>query len=88
MTLKLHLKRIYILMSKTETEVDVEGVVEEAFANARFRVRLANGCTVMCTVAGKMRRDKNRFIRIVPCDKVLVGVSIYDMTKGRIKYRY
>lgn len=75
-------------MSKTETEVDVEGVVEEAFANARFRVRLANGCNVMCTVAGKMRRDKNRFIRIVPCDKVLVGVSIYDMTKGRIKYRY
>lgn len=75
-------------MSKTETEVDVEGIVEEAFANAKFRVRLANDQTVMCTVAGKMRRNKNKFIRVLPDDKVLVGVSIYDMTKGRIKYRY
>lgn len=80
-------KRIYELMAKTETEVDVEGIVEEAFANARFRVRLANGEAVLCTVAGKMRRDK-KFIRVLPDDKVLVGVSIYDMTKGRIKYRY
>lgn len=75
-------------MSKTETEVDVEGVVEEAFANAKFCVRLANGQTVMCTVAGKMRRNKKQFIRVLPDDKVIVGVSIYDMTKGRIKYRY
>ena len=42
----------------------------------------------MCTVSGKMRRNKKKFIRVLPDDKVLVGVSIYDMSKGRIKYRY
>lgn len=71
--------------AKDEQEVDVQGVVEEALANAMFRVRLENGALVLCTICGKMR-IKN--IRILPEDKVLVGVKIYDLTKGRIKFRY
>lgn len=72
---------------KNVSEVDVEGVVEEALANAMFRVRLDNGALVLCTIAGKMRK-KGVMIRITPLDRVIVGVSIYDMTRGRIKYRY
>lgn len=72
---------------KNVSEVDVVGVVEEALANAMFRVRLDNGALVLCTIAGKMRK-KGVMIRITPLDRVIVGVSIYDMTRGRIKYRY
>lgn len=72
---------------KNVSEVDVVGVVEEALANAMFRVRLDNGALVLCTIAGKLRK-KGVMIRITPLDRVIVGVSIYDMTRGRIKYRY
>jgi len=71
--------------AKDEQEVDVQGVVEEALANAMFRVRLENGALVLCTICGKMRI---RNIRVLPEDKVLVGVKIYDLSKGRIKFRY
>lgn len=76
-----------VKFQKNVSEVDVEGVVEEALANAMFRVRLDNGALVLCTIAGKMRK-KGVMIRITPLDRVIVGVSIYDMTRGRIKYRY
>lgn len=72
---------------KNASEVDVEGIVTEALANAMFRVQLANGALVLCTIAGKMRK-KGTMIRILPDDRVIVGVSIYDMKRGRIKYRY
>ena len=67
-----------------EKALEVEGVVTEALANTRFRVRLENGHTVIAHVAGRMRKH---FIRIVPGDKVRVELSPYDLEKGRITYR-
>lgn len=72
---------------KNASEVDVEGTVTEALANAMFRVQLDNSALVLCTIAGKMRK-KGTMIRILPGDRVIVGVSIYDFNRGRIKYRY
>ncbi len=67
-----------------EEGIPVEGEVTEALANTQFRVKLDNGQEVMAHVAGKMRKH---FIRIVPGDRVLVEVSPYDLTRGRITYR-
>jgi translation initiation factor IF-1 len=52
--------------------------------NATFRVELENGHTVLAHISGKMRKN---FIRLIPGDRVVVEVSIYDLTKGRIVYR-
>jgi len=72
-------------MAKKEEGIEVMGVVTEALANTRFRVRLADSDTeVIAHVAGKMRKH---FIRIVPGDNVRVELSPYDLTKGRITYR-
>ena len=65
--------------------IKVDGVVIEALPNATFKVRLDNGHEVMAHVSGKMRMH---FIRILPGDKVQVELSPYDLTKGRIIYRY
>jgi translation initiation factor IF-1 len=70
-------------MSK-EGALEVAGVVAEALANTRFRVKLENGHLVMAHVAGRMRKN---FIRIVPGDRVTVELSPYDLDKGRIVYR-
>ncbi len=67
-----------------EKALEVDGVVTEALANTRFRVKLESGHTVIAHVAGRMRKH---FIRIVPGDKVRVELSPYDLTKGRITYR-
>ncbi len=67
-----------------EEELEVEGVVTEAFANTRFRVEIEGGHMVTAHVAGKIRKN---FIRIVPGDKVRVALSPYDLTRGRITYR-
>ena len=67
-----------------EKALEVEGVVTEALANTRFRVKLDSGHAIIAHVAGKMRKH---FIRIVPGDKVRVELSPYDLTKGRITYR-
>jgi translation initiation factor IF-1 len=67
-----------------EKALEVEGVVTEALANTRFRVKLDSGHTIIAHVAGRMRKH---FIRIVPGDKVRVELSPYDLTKGRITYR-
>jgi translation initiation factor IF-1 len=67
-----------------EKALEVDGVVTEALANTRFRVRLESGHTIIAHVAGRMRKH---FIRIVPGDKVRVELSPYDLTKGRITYR-
>lgn len=71
-------------MAKKEEPIEVTGVVTEALANTRFRVKLETGHTIIAHVAGKMRKH---FIRIVPGDKVNVELSPYDLTKGRITYR-
>lgn len=68
-----------------EEGITVEGVVEEALANATFKVLLDNGHTLLAYLAGSMRQNK---IRVLPQDRVLVEMSPYDITRGRIKYRY
>ncbi len=62
-----------------------DGVVNEALGNAKFRVKLENGHIILCHIAGKMRMN---YIRILPGDRVAVEMSPYDLTQGRITYRY
>ncbi len=62
-----------------------DGVIEEALSNAMFRVRLENDHQIVATISGKMRMN---YIRILPGDKVAVEMSPYDLTRGRITYRY
>ncbi|SFS84347.1 translation initiation factor IF-1 [Marininema halotolerans] len=68
-----------------EDVIEVEGKVIEPLPNAMFRVELENGHKVLAHVSGKIRMH---FIRILPGDKVTVQLSPYDLTKGRITYRY
>ncbi len=71
-------------MSKSDV-IEVEGIVIEPLPNAMFRVELDNGHKVLAHVSGKIRMN---FIRILPGDKVTVELSPYDLTRGRIVYRY
>ena len=71
-------------MAKEET-ITVEGKVIEPLPNAMFRVELDNKHRVLAHISGKMRKN---FIRILPGDKVAVELSPYDLTRGRIVYRY
>ena len=68
-----------------EEKVEFEGEVVEALPNAMFRVELENKHQVLAHVSGKMRKN---FIRILAGDKVAVELSPYDLTRGRIVYRY
>ena len=70
-------------MAKEEA-VQVEGTVVESLPNAMFRVELQNQHRVLAHVSGKMRMN---FIRILPGDKVMLELSPYDLTRGRIIYR-
>ena len=65
--------------------IEVEGVVTEALPNATFRVNMDNGHEVLAHASGKMRKF---FIRILPGDRVKMELSPYDLTRGRIIYRY
>lgn len=71
-------------MSKNDV-IEVEGTVIEPLPNAMFRVELENGHKVLAHVSGKIRMN---FIRILPGDKVTIELSPYDLTRGRIVYRY
>lgn len=62
-----------------------DGIIEEALSNAMFRVRLQNDHLIVATISGKMRMN---YIRILPGDKVAVEMSPYDLSRGRITYRY
>lgn len=62
-----------------------DGTISEAMSNAMFRVRLENGHEILATISGKMRMH---YIRILPGDKVGVEMSPYDLSRGRIIYRY
>ncbi|MDD5598443.1 MAG: translation initiation factor IF-1 [Victivallaceae bacterium] len=64
--------------------IKVEGVIKELLPNTRFKVELANGHSVIAHISGKMRLN---FIRILPGDTVLMEMSPYDLTKGRIVFR-
>ena len=68
-----------------EEPIQMTGEVVEALLNAMFRVQLENGHEIVCHVSGKIRMN---YIRILPGDKVAVEMSPYDLTKGRITYRY
>lgn len=65
--------------------IEVEGTVVEPLPNAMFRVELKNGHKVLCHVSGKIRMH---FIRILPGDRVTVELSPYDVSRGRIVYRF
>ena len=64
--------------------IEVEGKVIEKLPNAQFKVELENGHTVLANISGKLRMN---FIKIIPGDKVLLNISPYDLTKGRIVWR-
>ncbi len=70
---------------KKEEAIEVEGTVVEPLPNAMFRVELETGHKVLAHISGKMRMH---FIRILPGDKVIVELSPYDLSRGRIIYRY
>lgn len=71
-------------MAKQEL-IKQDGIIEEALSNAMFRVKLENDHVIVATISGKMRMH---YIRILPGDKVAVEMSPYDLTRGRITYRY
>ena len=70
-------------MSKKDV-IEVEGIVIDAMPNTIFKVKLANGHEITAHISGKLRMN---YIRILPGDKVLVELSPYDLTKGRITWR-
>jgi translation initiation factor IF-1 len=72
-------------MAKKDGAIEVEGKVVEPLPNAMFRVELSNGHKVLAHISGKMRQH---YIRILPEDRVVVELSPYDLTRGRIVYRY
>ena len=65
--------------------IEISGVVKETLPNAMFTVELENGAAILAHVSGKIRKN---FIRILPGDRVTVEMSPYDLTKGRITYRF
>jgi translation initiation factor IF-1 len=65
--------------------IELEGVVLEPLPNCMFRVETQNGMNILAHISGKMRMN---FIRILPGDKVMVELSPYDLSRGRITYRY
>jgi translation initiation factor IF-1 len=72
-------------LAKRDDAIEIEGTVVEPLPNAMFRVELENGHKVLAHISGKMRMH---YIRILPGDKVVVELSPYDLTRGRITYRY
>ena len=72
-------------MAKQEDKIEVEGEITEALPSTMFRVQLDSGRAVLATISGKMRKN---YIRILPGDNVKVELSPYDLSRGRITYRY
>ena len=84
-TPKENLRQVAEDMPKKDGAIEIEGRVIEPLPNAMFRVELANGHKVLAHISGKMRQH---YIRILPEDRVVVELSPYDLTRGRIVYRY
>jgi translation initiation factor IF-1 len=72
-------------LAKRDDAIEMEGTVVEALPNAMFRVELDNGHKMLAHISGKMRMH---YIRILPGDKVVVELSPYDLSRGRITYRF
>jgi len=68
-----------------QASIEQDGTIIEALSNAMFRVELENGHIIVAHISGKMRMN---YIKILPGDKVRIEMSPYDLTKGRIAYRY
>ena len=68
-----------------QVAIEKDGTIVEALSNAMFRVELDNGHVIIAHISGKMRIH---YIKILPGDKVMVEMSPYDLTKGRISFRY
>jgi len=68
-----------------QKSIEQDGVILEALSNATFRVQLENGHEVLAHISGKMRMH---YIRLLPGDRVKLEMSPYDLTKGRITFRY
>jgi len=68
-----------------QASIEQDGVITEALSNAMFKVELGNGHEVICHISGKMRMF---YIKLLPGDKVKLEMSPYDLSKGRIVYRY
>jgi len=72
-------------MARTSNGIELEGTVLECLRNATFRVELQNGHKVLAHISGRIRKN---YIKILPFDRVLVELSPYDLTRGRIVFRY
>ena len=72
-------------MARTSNGIELEGIVLECLRNATFRVELQNGHKVLAHISGRIRKN---YIKILPYDRVLVELSPYDLTRGRIVFRY
>lgn len=81
----LNIRRFTVSLMSKQDVIEVEGTVIEPLPNAMFRVQLQNGHKVLAHVSGKIRMN---FIRILAGDRVMVELSPYDLTHGRIVYRY
>ncbi len=68
-----------------QASIEQDGVIKESLSNAMFRVELENGHVITAHISGKMRMH---YIRLLPGDKVKLEMSPYDLTKGRITFRY
>ena len=68
-----------------QASIEQDGIIREALSNAMFRVELENGHEIIAHISGKMRMH---YIKILPGDKVALEIPPYDLTKGRIIYRY
>ena len=75
---------MYFCLAKDDV-IEVDGKVVDTMPNAMFTVELENGHQVLATISGKIRKN---YIRILPGDKVQVELSPYDLTRGRITYRF
>ena len=80
----LEVERCHKLLAK-EDVIELEGTVLEALPNAMFKVELENGHTILAHISGKMRMH---YIKILPGDRVTVELSVYDLNRGRITYRF
>jgi translation initiation factor IF-1 len=74
-----------VTVARTSNGIELEGTVLECLRNATFRVELQNGHKVLAHISGKIRKN---YIKILPYDRVLVELSPYDLTRGRIVFRY
>ena len=72
-------------MARVAKGIEIEGIVQECLRDANFRVELNNGHKVLAHISGKIRKN---YIKILPFDRVLVELSPYDLTRGRILFRY